>query len=122
MKPAQDKAELVRRGILTLAMAAIGVIVLMFQEEPGTRRHAVAAPQAATTTIAPGLGHAHRERGVTSAAMPAEAAPCLLQAGEQAAQRYGRFSRLPAQAGVGTVQVLRPARDIRGRQADRVRP
>jgi len=101
--------EFARRGILTLAMAAVGAVVLMFQEEPAARGQAAVKPQVVRTAVAPRHEHGSRERAFPSAATPAEAAPCLLQAAGEAAQRYGRFSRTPAQADARTVQVLRPS-------------
>lgn len=108
MKPAEDRAQLVQRGILTLAMAAVGAIVLMFQDEPGTRRQAAAAPHVVRTAASPGHENARVERAFSSAVTPAEAVPCLAPAPGEAAQRYRRFSRTPAHADARDIPVLLP--------------
>ena len=108
MKPAEDRAQLVQRGILTLAMAALGAIVLTFQDEPGTRGQAAAAPHVVRTVASPHHENARGERAFPSAVTPAEAAPCLIPASVEAAQRYRRFSRTPAHADARDIPVLRP--------------
>jgi hypothetical protein len=110
MAPPQEQAELRRHAIVTLGMAAIGVILLVFQEEPAAGRQAAAAAQMATTTLAtttvavaraaPPVGEvrlepARGERGLAPAATPFEAAPCLYPVTGQAGQRYRRFTRPP---------------------------
>lgn len=108
MTPAEDRAELARRGILTLAMAAVGAIVLMFQEEPHARGQAAAAPQVVTTAVPPRHDHVRGERAFSSAVTPAEAAPCLVPASGEAARRYRPFLRTPAHADARDTPVLRP--------------
>lgn len=109
MKPADDRAELVRRVLMSLAMAAVGVIVLMFQEEPGAGGPAAAAPQVATTAVAPRHDYVRGERAFPSSATPTEATPCLFPATGNAVQRYRRLSRAPAQADASGIPVLRPS-------------
>lgn len=103
MSPAQEKTELRRRAVMTLAMAAVGVIALLFQDEPTQGRPAAPAARVATTTVvaareAPPAGEVRLEparggRGFAPAATPFEAAPCLYPVTGKAGQRYRRFSR-----------------------------
>lgn len=104
MGPPQEKAEL-RHAIVTLGMAAIGVIVLVFQDEPPARAAPASAVPMATTTVAAAraaplagevrLDPARGERVFSPVATPFEAAPCLFPVTGKAGQRYRRFTRPP---------------------------
>lgn len=105
MEPPHEQAQLRRHAIVTLAMAAIGFTLLVFQDEPAAGRQAAAAVRMATTTVtsaraAPPAGGvrlepARGERGFAPAMTPLEAAPCLYSVTGKAGQRYRRFTRPP---------------------------
>jgi hypothetical protein len=116
MEPPQEHEELGRRAIVTLGMAAICVILLVFQEEPAAGRQATAAVRMATTTVAtaraaPPAGEVRLEpvrgeRGFSPAATPFEAAPCLFPVTGKAGQRYRRFTRPPPHVEASDIPVF----------------